>query len=139
MPNIALCKMEQIRTEKLADGERLSMDVYHSMQNNTLSAQCEFDAFTGLRVGRGINTPYACAYYEIYPDRIEIILTDEGPGIADIDLAMQAGYSTAPDNIRSLGFGAGMGLPNMKSYTDEMTIESTVGVGTKIMMTVYVK
>ena len=75
----------------------------------------------------------------VYPDRIEIILADDGPGIEDIELAMQAGYSTAPDNIRSLGFGAGMGLPNMKSYTDEMTIESTVGVGTKIKMTVYVK
>lgn len=74
----------------------------------------------------------------VYPDRIEIILTDEGPGIEDIELAMQAGYSTAPDNIRSLGFGAGMGLPNMKSYTDEMHIESTVGVGTKITMTVNV-
>ena len=46
------------------------------------------------------------------------------PGIADIELAMQEGYSTAPDNIRSLGFGAGMGLPNMKRYTDEMKIES---------------
>jgi len=74
----------------------------------------------------------------VYPDRIEIILTDEGPGIEDIELAMQAGYSTAPDNIRSLGFGAGMGLPNMKSYTDDMKIESTVGVGTKITMTVNV-
>ena len=74
----------------------------------------------------------------VYPDRIEIILTDQGPGIADIGLAMQEGYSTAPDNIRTLGFGAGMGLPNMKRYTDEMRIESTVGVGTKISMTVLV-
>ena len=75
----------------------------------------------------------------VEPNKITIILKDVGPGIADIDLAMQEGYSTAPENVRSLGFGAGMGLPNMKSYTDEMTIESTVGVGTKIMMTVYVK
>ena len=75
----------------------------------------------------------------VWPDRVEIVLVDEGPGIADIDLAMQAGYSTAPDNIRSLGFGAGMGLPNMKSYTDEMTIDSTVGVGTTIKMTVFVR
>ena len=57
-----------------------------------------------------------------------------GPGIKDIALAMQEGYSTAPDNIRSLGFGAGMGLPNMKRYSDEMTVESTVGVGTTITL-----
>ena len=69
---------------------------------------------------------------EVYGDRIEIILADKGPGIANIELAMQEGYSTAPDNIRSLGFGAGMGLPNMKRYTDEMRIESAVGEGTTI-------
>jgi anti-sigma regulatory factor (Ser/Thr protein kinase) len=73
---------------------------------------------------------------EVYEDRIEIILADRGPGIPDIELAMQEGYSTAPDNIRSLGFGAGMGLPNMKRYTDEMRIDSVVGEGTTIYMTV---
>lgn len=67
---------------------------------------------------------------------IEIILEDHGPGIEDIGLAMQAGYSTAPDNVRSLGFGAGMGLPNMKRYTDYMDIQSTVGQGTRIVMRV---
>ena len=67
---------------------------------------------------------------------IEIVLADSGPGIKDIELAMQEGYSTAPDSIRSLGFGAGMGLPNMKKYTDDMLIESTVGVGTTITMRV---
>lgn len=67
---------------------------------------------------------------------IEIILDDKGPGIADIDQAMQAGFSTAPDTIRSLGFGAGMGLPNMKRYTDHMEIESEVGKGTRITMRV---
>ena len=67
---------------------------------------------------------------------IEIILEDQGPGIKDIDLAMQEGYSTATDTIRSLGFGAGMGLPNMRKYTDSMEIFSTVGVGTKIVMRV---
>ena len=75
---------------------------------------------------------------EVHSDHIEIILSDKGPGISDIDLAMQAGYSTAPDNIRSLGFGAGMGLPNMKKYTDSMKIESEVGKGTTIRMTVNV-
>ena len=69
-------------------------------------------------------------------DCIEIILTDNGPGIANVEQAMQEGFSTAPDNIRSLGFGAGMGLPNMKRYTDSMEIESEVGKGTKITMKV---
>ena len=72
----------------------------------------------------------------ITPEKITIVLADVGPGIPDVDLAMQAGYSTAPDAIRSLGFGAGMGLPNMKKYTDEMTIETEIGVGTTITMVV---
>ncbi|MBR5448395.1 MAG: ATP-binding protein [Clostridia bacterium] len=67
---------------------------------------------------------------------ITIVLDDNGPGIKDIDKAMQEGYSTAPDEIRSLGFGAGMGLPNMKRHTDSLEIESTVGVGTRITMKV---
>lgn len=69
-------------------------------------------------------------------DEIIIILADRGPGIKDISLAMQEGYSTARDNIRALGFGAGMGLPNMKKYTDTMEIETELGVGTTITMTV---
>ena len=72
----------------------------------------------------------------VYENRIEMILTDHGPGIANIEQAMQEGFSTAPDNVRSLGFGAGMGLPNMKRYTDDMRIESTVGEGTVITMIV---
>lgn len=73
----------------------------------------------------------------VFEDRVEIVLTDHGPGIADISLAMQEGYSTATENVRALGFGAGMGLPNMKRYTDEMTIDSVVGRGTVITMCVY--
>ena len=76
------------------------------------------------------------AEVRVTEEAIEIILSDTGPGIADIEKAMQAGYSTAPDTIRSLGFGAGMGLPNMKRYTDYMDIQSTVGVGTTITMKV---
>ncbi len=79
------------------------------------------------------------ATVNVYPDKIEIILADKGPGIADIPLAMQEGFSTAPDNIRSLGFGAGMGLPNMKRYTDDMRIETEIGVGTTVFMTVNVQ
>ena len=70
----------------------------------------------------------------VYEDRIEIVLTDRGPGIDNIELAMQEGFSTAPDNVRSLGFGAGMGLPNMKRYADSMEIETELGKGTRITM-----
>ena len=69
-------------------------------------------------------------------EKITIVLSDRGPGIADVEKAMQEGYSTAPDNVRSLGFGAGMGLPNMKRYTDDMKINSVVGEGTEITMVV---
>ena len=72
----------------------------------------------------------------VEPGKIDIILADRGPGIADIELAMTEGYSTAPENVRNLGFGAGMGLPNMKRYTDDMKIESVVGEGTTVTMTV---
>ena len=75
----------------------------------------------------------------ISPKEINMKLTDHGPGIEDIELAMQEGYSTAPDNIRNLGFGAGMGLPNMKKYTDELKIDSTVGVGTTVTMKVKIQ
>ena len=67
---------------------------------------------------------------------ITMILKDQGPGIPDIEKAMQAGFSTAPDNIRTLGFGAGMGLPNMKKYSDRMTIDTELGVGTTVTMVV---
>ena len=76
------------------------------------------------------------AEVEVYEDRIVIILSDHGPGIPNIELAMKEGYSTAPDNIRSLGFGAGMGLPNMKRYTDGMKIDTELGKGTTITMQV---
>lgn len=75
----------------------------------------------------------------ITPSRIDIALADHGPGIPDVGLAMQEGYSTAPDNVRSLGFGAGMGLPNMKKYTDNLTIQTVVGSGTEVHMTVAVE
>lgn len=75
----------------------------------------------------------------VSPEEIVMVLNDQGPGIENIELAMQAGYSTAPDNIRSLGFGAGMGLPNMKKYSDDLIIDSTVGKGTTVTMRVHIK
>ena len=75
---------------------------------------------------------------EVYPDRVVMVLEDHGPGIPDVELAMKEGYSTSTEQIRNLGFGAGMGLPNMKRYTDSITVDSTVGVGTKVTMVVNV-
>ena len=83
-----------------------------------------------------IHADGGAADVEVYDDKIVIILADHGPGIPDVELAMQEGYSTARENIRALGFGAGMGLPNMKNYTDDMKIDTDVGVGTTITMTV---
>lgn len=63
-------------------------------------------------------------------NEIEVVVDDEGPGIEDINKAMEAGFSTASKEVREMGFGAGMGLPNIKKNTDEMNIESKVGEGT---------
>lgn len=76
---------------------------------------------------------------EISPDKIRMIHKDVGPGIPDIDKAMTEGFSTASQQVRELGFGAGMGLPNMRKYTDEMNIETEIGVGTTVDMIVYIK
>ena len=78
------------------------------------------------------------ATVEVTDDSIIMILEDRGPGIPDVSLALKEGFSTAKDNIRSLGFGAGMGLPNMKKYTDSLEIDTEVGKGTKITMKVNI-
>ncbi len=85
-----------------------------------------------IHAGGGVADVY------VTEDYIEIVLTDKGPGIKDIEQAMQEGFSTATENIRSLGFGAGMGLPNMKRYSDFMEINSVVGEGTTITMRVNI-
>jgi len=76
---------------------------------------------------------------DIDTERIIILITDEGPGIADIALAMQSGYSTASEQVREMGFGAGMGLMNMKNNTDELEIKSEVGKGTDVKLVCYLK
>ena len=73
---------------------------------------------------------------EVENNEIRIRITDNGPGIPDVNLAVSEGFSTATDEIRNLGFGAGMGIPNMIRYTDEFDIKSTPGEGTEINMTV---
>ena len=74
---------------------------------------------------------------DVSPAQVDVVMADQGPGIADVEKAMQEGYSTAGPTARELGFGAGMGLPNMKRYSDEMTIETEVGKGT--VVTVVIK
>lgn len=76
---------------------------------------------------------------EISPERIRITMADTGPGIPDINLAMKEGYSTADHNVRELGFGAGMGLPNMKKYSDDMKIDTEVGRGTMVTLIINAK
>ncbi|NLW16469.1 MAG: anti-sigma regulatory factor [Firmicutes bacterium] len=75
----------------------------------------------------------------IWPGKIQIVATDVGPGIADVDLAMQVGYSTAPESVRQMGFGAGMGLPNIQKCADEMQVETKVGEGTRILVKINLR
>lgn len=84
-----------------------------------------------------IHASGGAADIEIDSGKIVVRISDKGPGIPDVGLAMQEGWSTAPDNIRELGFGAGMGLPNMKRYSDRLDIETEVGKGTTVIITVY--
>lgn len=73
---------------------------------------------------------------EVSGERIRITFCDHGPGIQDVNLAMQAGYSTASEKIRELGFGAGMGLPNIQKYSDDLQIDTEIGKGTTLVLTV---
>ncbi len=78
-------------------------------------------------------------YYYISNEEIKLTFTDMGPGIEDIELAMKEGYSTAPEWVRELGWGAGMGLPNIKKNADMLKIDSVVGEGTTLEITIFVK
>ncbi len=73
---------------------------------------------------------------DISPNQIVMVLKDVGPGIPDIDQAMQEGFSTANEEVNMLGFGAGMGLPNMKRSSDEINVETELGVGTTVTMVI---
>lgn len=79
------------------------------------------------------------AQVDIDSQRIEILVKDSGVGIPDLDLAMQEGWSTANEQVRSMGFGAGMGLPNIKKNTDVLEIKTAPGQGTEVKMIVYIK
>ncbi|HHH84544.1 MAG TPA: anti-sigma regulatory factor, partial [Firmicutes bacterium] len=71
--------------------------------------------------------------------KVKVVVRDKGPGIPDIDKAMEEGYSTASPEVREMGFGAGMGLPNMKRNSDEMEIASEIDKGTEVTMTFFIE
>lgn len=136
---------EAVRFHFLVDGENFTMAGQASVAVKKNLRQLGIDPETIRRVSIAmyegeinmvIHAGGGEADVLVYEDAVEIILTDHGPGIPNVQLAMQEGFSTAPDKIRSLGFGAGMGLPNMKRYTDSMDIETKLGEGTKITMRV---
>ena len=135
--------MESVRYEYDVDGEnfasagRASESVKRTLKQLGVSPESVRRVAIAMYEGEinmVIHAHGGKAVVDLFPDHVEIRLIDRGPGIADIELAMKAGYSTAPESIRSLGFGAGMGLPNMKKYSDEMTLDSQVGVGTSVYL-----
>jgi CBS domain-containing protein/anti-sigma regulatory factor (Ser/Thr protein kinase) len=91
-----------------------------------------------LEINQVVHSNGGTMYCSIQPDRVTIVATDNGPGIADINLALQEGWSTANEWVRSLGFGAGMGLANTKRVSDEFSIDSTVGKGTTVRSVVFI-
>ena len=99
--------------------------------------RCSIAMYEG-EINMVIHANGGTADVDVYPDKVVIVLEDHGPGIPDVELAMQEGYSTSTEQIRNMGFGAGMGLPNMKRYTESLEIETKVGVGTKLTMIVGV-
>ncbi len=136
---------EAVRFHFIVDGENFTMAGQASVAVKKNLRQLGVDPQTIRRVSIAmyegeinmvIHAGGGEAEVLVYENGIEIILTDHGPGIPNLELAMQEGFSTAPDKIRSLGFGAGMGLPNMKRYTDDMVIDTALGEGTKITMRV---
>ena len=99
--------------------------------------RCSIAMYEG-EINMVIHANGGSADVSVYPDKIVIVLEDHGPGIPNVELAMQEGYSTASEQIHNMGFGAGMGLPNMKRYTESLEIETQIGVGTKLTMVVAV-
>jgi len=134
---------EPIRFHFEIDGNDFTSAGKASVQVKKLLRQMDFDADTIRRVSVAmyegeinmvIHADGGDADVNVWNDRIQIILADKGPGIPDVEMAMKEGFSTAKDNIRSLGFGAGMGLPNMKRYSDDLKIDTVVGEGTTVTM-----
>lgn len=145
--------MESVMSEPIlfhfdVDGENFTSAGEASVQMKKNLRRLAIDAETIRRVSIAmyeaeinmvIHAGGGTADVYVTPSEVRMVLTDHGPGIPDLSLAMQEGYSTAPENIRNLGFGAGMGLPNMSRYTDQMQIDTTPGVGTTVTMVVSIK
>ena len=137
--------MEALRFHYVIDGGSFSSAGEASVEmkkmlrqigiTNGVIRRCSIAMYEG-EINMVIHADGGVADVEVYPDRIVMTLEDHGPGIPNVELAMKEGYSTATEQIHNMGFGAGMGLPNMKRSSDELTIETEVGVGTKITMIV---
>ena len=134
---------DAVRFQYSIDGEDFTSAGKASVQVKKHLRQLGLDADTLRRVSVAmyegeinmvIHADGGSAEVILWDDHIRVILADKGPGIPDISLAMQEGFSTAKDNIRSLGFGAGMGLPNMKRYSDSIHIDTVLGEGTTVTM-----
>ena len=139
--------MENIRLTYEVEGGDLTQAGEASSQMKRTLKQLGFPAEVIRRVSvcmyegeinMVIHADGGSATVDVGMDRIVITLADRGPGIPDIRRAMEPGWSTAGETARDLGFGAGMGLPNMKKYSDEMDVQSTVGVGTTVTMVVKI-
>ncbi|MGD0946219.1 MAG: CBS domain-containing protein [Candidatus Binatia bacterium] len=148
-------RASHIFTDLTADAIRVTFQYKVKGGDFSRAGECSGRLKANLRrlgIRRAVVRPIAIATYEaemnlvvftpggeitaeVSPERISVTVVDTGPGIADIEKAMQAGYSTAPDWVRELGFGAGMGLPNIKRNSDTMSIESQPGKGTKLEFT----
>ena len=129
----------EVTTEDFTRAGEASGDVKRKLKDMNVNPEAVRKVAIAMYEGEinmVIHASGGCADVTVDDKAVTIVLTDSGPGIADIEQAMQEGFSTAQDNIRSLGFGAGMGLPNMKRYTDSMQIDSVVGKGTVITMKV---
>ena len=129
-----------VSTEDFTRAGQASSDVKRKLKNMNVNPEAVRKVAIAMYEGEinmVIHANGGVITVTIDPDCITMILADKGPGIPDIAKAMQAGYSTAPDNVRDLGFGAGMGLPNMKKYSDDMKIETELGVGTTVTMKVF--
>ena len=119
------------------EGGNFSKAGYASSQIKKVLKQLSVDPRIIKRVVVALYEAEVNVLADIEVDRISLLLQDEGPGIPDIGQAMQEGFSTASAAVREMGFGAGMGLPNMKKNVDELTIESKVGEGTVVRMLTY--
>ncbi len=111
----------------------VQLGVDPALVKKTAIAMYEAEINTVIHANGGVSD------VEIDSEKIVVKIKDTGPGIPDLELAMQEGWSTASDSIREMGFGAGMGLPNIKRYADKLDIETEVGKGTTVSITVYLK